>query len=81
MNKFIQFIEKIDQAISNGISKIMPTPKPAVAAPQVTPAPTEKSWFQKTFRSDERLKLEAYVMASTQAEQDAIVATMKDDMK
>ena len=39
-----------------------------------------KSWFQETFRGDERKKLEAYMSASTQAEQDAIVATMKEDM-
>jgi len=42
--------------------------------------PEKKSWFQNTFRGEERLKLEAYVGASTQAEQDAILATMKDTM-
>lgn len=40
----------------------------------------KKSWFQETFRGEERLKLEAYTMASTQAEQDAILKTMKPDM-
>ena len=40
----------------------------------------KKSWFQETFRSDERMKLEAYTQASTQVEQDAILATMKVSM-
>jgi len=42
--------------------------------------PKKKSFFQKIFRSEERLKLEAHTMASTKVEQNAILTTMKDIM-
>lgn len=74
-------------ALDRGLSKIpgmgasAPQAVTTVSSRSTTPykAPT-KSWFQKNFRDDERLKLEAYMKASTQAEQDAILATMKPDM-
>jgi hypothetical protein len=80
MSRVKSFAEKLDK----GLSKVFGIfPSPSSKAPQEvtslsTPAkPKEKSFFQKTFRSDERKKLEAYTLASTDAEKEAILATMK----
>jgi len=80
-----KLINKLTQKVTSafaGIEKTASTPKiTKTETPKVTPKrKSGKTTFQKIFRSEERLKLEAYMSASTQAEQDVIVASMKDSM-
>lgn len=63
---------KSEEALVNGVHSTE-----TIRQSRKTP---EKSFFQKTFRGDERLKLEAYNQASTEAEKEAILKTMKDFM-
>ena len=86
--KVLNFTNKLDSALS----KVFPKTKPvsdtekqydaenrAFDERSARKAP-KQGFFKSTFRGDERLKLEAYTMASTEAEKQAILKTMKDFM-
>lgn len=69
-------LEETAQSVA-GLTESSPTVVPSPYQPHKA---EKRSFFQRIFRGEERLKLESYMSANTQAEQDAILATINTDM-
>ena len=78
-------IKNLANTLDKYLSKVMPASKAPTATPTASTTTVRaktkpKGFFKKTFRNDNRLALEAYVSASSDAEQQASLSNIKTSM-
>ena len=74
-------LQKVPGMAQSEVTEVVGTPpyqSPEIL--RVARQTPKKGFFKECFRGEERLKLEAYNQASTDAEKEAILKTMKTDM-